>query len=107
MRKFDTKVQYLKYKVLREVARHAFNDTLLESFNDSAKVIVKGPKPTMRCCIYKERAIVGERMKIAMATETQGRVHTSAASVAVLPEAEEFDVVINEGEIMYIHIRSS
>ena len=29
------------------------------------------------------------------ATETQGRVHTSAASVAVLPEAEEFDVVIN------------
>lgn len=66
MRKFDTKVQYLKYKVLREVARHAFNDTLLESFNDIAKVIVKGPKPTMRCCIYKERAIVGERMKIAM-----------------------------------------
>ena len=66
MRKFDTKVQYLKYKVLREVARHAFNDTLLESFNDIAKGIVKGPKPTMRCCIYKERAIVGERMKIAM-----------------------------------------
>ena len=28
-------------------------------------------------------------------TETQGRVHTSAASVAVLPEAEEFDLEIN------------
>ena len=26
MRKFDTKVQYLKYKVLREVARHAFEE---------------------------------------------------------------------------------
>lgn len=32
-------------------------------------------------------------------TETQGRVHTSAASVAVLPEAEEFDVEINESDI--------
>ena len=40
-------------------------------------------------------------------TETQGRVHTSAASVAVLPEAEPFDVVINEGEIKWDTFRSS
>ena len=32
-------------------------------------------------------------------TETQGRVHTSAASVAVLPEAEEFDVELKESDI--------
>lgn len=32
-------------------------------------------------------------------TETQGRVHTSAASVAVLPEAEEFDVVVRTEDI--------
>jgi peptide chain release factor 1 len=32
-------------------------------------------------------------------TETQGRVHTSAASVAVLPEAEEVDVELNPGDI--------
>jgi peptide chain release factor 1 len=32
-------------------------------------------------------------------TETQGRVHTSAATVIVLPEAEEFDVVINANDI--------
>lgn len=32
-------------------------------------------------------------------TETQGRVHTSAASVAVLPEAEEIDVELNPGDI--------
>jgi len=32
-------------------------------------------------------------------TETQGRVHTSAASVAVLPEAEEFDVDLRESDI--------
>ena len=39
------------------------------------------------------------RVQRVPATETQGRVHTSAASVAVLPEAEPFDVEINEGEI--------
>lgn len=32
-------------------------------------------------------------------TETQGRVHTSAASVAVLPEAEDVDVELNEGDV--------
>lgn len=32
-------------------------------------------------------------------TETQGRIHTSAATVAVLPEAEEFDVVIRSEDI--------
>ena len=32
-------------------------------------------------------------------TETQGRVHTSAATVMVLPEAEEFDVEINMNEV--------
>jgi len=32
-------------------------------------------------------------------TETQGRVHTSAATVAVLPEAEEFDVEVKESDI--------
>lgn len=32
-------------------------------------------------------------------TETQGRVHTSAATVMVLPEAEEFDVVVNPSDV--------
>jgi peptide chain release factor 1 len=32
-------------------------------------------------------------------TETQGRIHTSTASVAVLPEAEDVDIQINEGDI--------
>ena len=66
MRKFDTKVQHLKYKVLREVARLAWNDTLLERVMDIPKIIVPGNEPTMRCCVYKERAILGERVKVAM-----------------------------------------
>ena len=66
MRKFDTKVQHLKYKVLREVARLAWKDALLEHVMDIPKTIVPGNEPTMRCCVYKERAILGERVKIAM-----------------------------------------
>ncbi len=46
------------------------------------------------------------RVQRVPATETQGRVHTSAASVAVLPEAEPFDVQINEGEIKWDTFRS-
>ena len=64
--KFDTKVQHLKYKVLREIARNAFEGTLTENFANIPKVIVPKGEATMRCCIYKERAIVIERMKVAM-----------------------------------------
>ena len=43
--KFDTKVQYLKYKVLREVARHAWDDTLLDNLLEIPKTIVPGNTP--------------------------------------------------------------
>lgn len=66
MKKFDTKVQHLKYKVLREVAREAWAGRLPETAIDIPKTIVPGKVPTMRCCVYKERAILTERVKIAM-----------------------------------------
>ena len=66
MHKFDTKVQHLKYKVLREVARLAWNDQLLDNVLDIPAMIVPGKKATMRCCVYKERAILGERVKLAL-----------------------------------------
>ena len=60
MRKFDTKVQYLKYKVLREVARQAWNDTLLENLISIPEIIVPGKTPTMRCCVRSEERRVGK-----------------------------------------------
>ncbi|MGI6509222.1 MAG: 4Fe-4S dicluster domain-containing protein [Erysipelotrichaceae bacterium] len=66
MRKFDTKVQDLKYRVLKEVASLAWQDKLLENIIDIPATIVPGKTPTMRCCVYKERAILSERVKIAM-----------------------------------------
>ncbi len=47
------------------------------------------------------------RVQRVPATETQGRIHTSAATVAVLPEAEEVDVKIEEKDIRVDVFRSS
>ena len=66
MQKFDSKVQILKNQVLTQVAKYAWEDTLAENVLNIPETIVPGRKPTMRCCVYKERAILGERVKIAM-----------------------------------------
>ncbi|HZB56408.1 MAG TPA: peptide chain release factor 1 [Reyranella sp.] len=47
------------------------------------------------------------RVQRVPATEAQGRIHTSAATVAVLPEAEEFDVKIDEKDLRIDVFRSS
>ena len=47
------------------------------------------------------------RVQRVPATETQGRMLTSAATVAVLPEADKFEVNINEGDIKWDTFRSS
>ncbi|HPW53924.1 MAG TPA: 4Fe-4S dicluster domain-containing protein [Erysipelotrichaceae bacterium] len=66
MRKFDTKVQHIKYRVLKEVAALAWQDKLFENILDIPATIIPGKTSTMRCCVYKERAILSERVKIAM-----------------------------------------
>ncbi len=82
MRKFDTKVQHLKYKVLREVARYAWDDTLLEKITDIPEIIAPGPEATMRCCVYKERAILSKRVKIAMGGDSENPNVIEVISIA-------------------------
>ena len=66
MTKFDTLVQQLKYRVLKEVAKDYWDGTLQEKKAGIPKVIAPGPKATMRCCVYKERAIAADRVEIAL-----------------------------------------
>lgn len=66
VRKFDTYVDNLKYKVLKEVAKQAFEGTLIENLQDIPTIIHPSNVPTMRCCVYKERAILAKRIKLAM-----------------------------------------
>ena len=47
------------------------------------------------------------RVQRVPATETQGRIHTSTVTVAVLPEAEEVDVQINDGDLRIDTYRAS
>jgi len=47
------------------------------------------------------------RVQRVPATETQGRIHTSAATVAVMPEAQEIDLIINEADLKIDTMRSS
>ena len=47
------------------------------------------------------------RVQRVPTTETQGRVHTSAATVAILPEAEEVDIKINDSDLRIDVFRSS
>jgi Fe-S-cluster-containing hydrogenase component 2 len=66
MRKFDTDVQKLKYSILVEVIK-AYDQHRLDSvYLDVPKILAPGPAPTMRCCIFKERAIAQERIKLIL-----------------------------------------
>lgn len=71
MRNFESYVQLLKYEVLKEVVKHTLDDTLESEYINIPKKIIPGPKPMTRCCIHKERAIVSERVRLAMGGNKQ------------------------------------
>ncbi len=65
-RLFDTAVQELKYKVIKELIQ-AYDCGLDNNiYHDIPIKIMPGPKASLRCCVYKERAILQERLKLAM-----------------------------------------
>ena len=82
MRIFETKIQELKTQVLTEVARLAWEDRLQTGILDVPEKIIPGPTASLRCCIYKERAIINSRVKLAM-----GGDKTNPSVVEVLPIA--------------------
>lgn len=82
MHKFETKIQELKTSVLTEVARLTWEDRLQTGILDIPQKIIPGPNATLRCCIYKEQAIINSRVKLAM-----GGDKTNPCVVEVLPIA--------------------
>lgn len=65
-RLFDTAVQELKYKVLKELIRAYDQGLNNDIYHEIPIKIMPGPKASLRCCVYKERAILQERLKLAM-----------------------------------------
>ncbi len=63
-RVFDTHVQGIKYKAVREIIK-AYDENRMETaYIDIPKIALPGPKGTLRCCIYKERAIFQDRLRV-------------------------------------------
>ena len=70
--RFDTLVQELKWKVLTAIARGYWDGNLSPEEIDAIPYSISpGPKATMRCCIYKERENVRERIKIALGGDSK------------------------------------
>lgn len=65
-RVFDTDVQQIKYAVLKEVIRRAYEGGLENSYMEIPEIICPGPKSKVRCCIYKERAILQYRIEMVL-----------------------------------------
>ena len=60
MKKFDTRVQEIKYRVLKEMAKLAWEDKLNENLLSIPEKIISGDVPAMRCCIAHRCAEVCE-----------------------------------------------
>ena len=82
MRNFETKIQELKTSVLTEVSRLTWEDRIQTGILDIPEKIIPGPAASLRCCIYKERAIINSRVKLAM-----GGDKANPCVVEVLPIA--------------------
>ena len=65
MRYADANVIKIKHAVLEEVARLAFAGELEERKDDIPFKLIPGPTPQFRCCIYKEREIIRQRVRLA------------------------------------------
>ena len=61
----DATLLRLKHRVLDEVARLAWNDELDEKRDELPYKIIPGPVAQYRCCIYKEREIIRQRVRLA------------------------------------------
>ncbi len=82
MRKFETSVQELKDQVLKSVAELTWEDRLATGILDVPEQIVPGPEAKMRCCIYKERAVVSSRLKMAMGGDSSNPAMVEVMAVA-------------------------
>lgn len=61
----DTTIDHIKHEVLLEVARLSFLGELEEKKEDIPFHLIPGPQANFRCCIYREREIIRQRIRIA------------------------------------------
>ncbi|MBS6236112.1 MAG: ferredoxin, partial [Clostridiales bacterium] len=84
---YDNDAKQLKYQVLTKVAKYTFDGTLDKHIQEIPYDIIPGPVPTFRCCIYREREIIRERITSAQGVSLPGQ--DDRGIVGVLPAACE------------------
>ncbi|MFU0833178.1 MAG: 4Fe-4S dicluster domain-containing protein [Oscillospiraceae bacterium] len=84
---YDNEAKQLKFEVLTRVARYSYEGTLEEHLDDIPYDIIPGPLPTFRCCVYREREIIRERMVSARGGNLPGQGDKNV--IGVLPAACE------------------
>lgn len=92
MEKFND-INDIKVNVLVETAKHAFAGDLESTWQEIPYHMLPGIKPTFRCCVYHERAIIRQRVKLAMGEHPDDLdphdVKDSKQMVHVIPSACE------------------
>ena len=84
---YDNEAKQLKFEVLTRVAKYAFEGTMEEHLEEIPYDIIPGPLPTFRCCVYREREIIRERMVSARGGNLPGQGDCNV--IGVLPAACE------------------
>ena len=90
-------IQNMNIDVLYFVAKASFEGTLEEERDLIPEKMIEGPEPTFRCCIYKEREIVRQRIRLAEGkapgAEDDGNIvgveYGNQIGVAFHPELDE------------------
>ena len=87
MRTNDEALLKIKYNVLHEVAKLAFSGELDEKRDEIPFKLIPGPKAQFRCCVYKEREIIRQRVRLAEGKCPSGK--HSDNMIQVIPSACE------------------
>lgn len=67
MRKFESHVQWIRHAVFKEIIKRVIQDDFEITKYNIPKTIIPGSTAISRCCVYKEREIISERVELAAA----------------------------------------
>ena len=79
-----TDIVQIKHEVLKLTAEHAFAGNLYEQYEQIPYEMIPGIKPQFRCCVYREREIVRQRVRMAMGKLPNDVMYTDSDSTQVV-----------------------
>ena len=83
----DANILKIKHEVLYQVAKLAYEGRFDEEKDEIAYRLIPGPKPQFRCCIYKEREIVRQRVRLAEGKCPNDTIHSGNDNIIQVIES--------------------